>query len=143
MKIKAACIGTPQGVAEALSGMAFAASVLHYVIGQNLGVTNVLDRPAEFYVQHADTGPAPKRGVMGVEVRLTGATRDGRTPKQFHEALSGLLTIVKETVEEALPTGQQCQVFCVIMIDGQIETAPKSGKYSNALESEAVFVTGK
>ena len=65
MKIKAACIGTPPAVTEALSGTKFASEVLSKVIGAALGVTDVLHRPAEFYVQEADKGPAPMEGRMG------------------------------------------------------------------------------
>jgi len=41
-------------------------------------------------------------GRMGVEVRLTGASRDGRTPKQFHDALKALVGVVEKTVATAL-----------------------------------------
>jgi hypothetical protein len=140
VKIKAACVGTPQLVVQALSGTPFASMVLSAVIGRSLGVENVLERPAEYYVQDADVGPAPKAGVMGVEVRLTGASRSGRTPKQFHNALKELYRITREAVRQALSPGQKCQVFCVIMIDGEIETAAGSGVYSNNLEGPAEWV---
>ncbi|MFA6601484.1 MAG: hypothetical protein WCT02_01295 [Candidatus Paceibacterota bacterium] len=140
MKIKAACIGTPGMVAEALSSSEFAAEVLRAVVCDCLGVENVLQRPAEYYVQKADSGPSPKEGVMGVEVRLSGASRNGRTAKQFHTALKALLQTVSTTVRNALDSSQKCQVFVVIMLDGDIETAPGSGKYSSNLESEAVWI---
>ncbi|MDD5318306.1 MAG: hypothetical protein PHF79_00585 [Candidatus Pacebacteria bacterium] len=140
MIIKAAIIGASPAIQEALSGEKFAARVLSAVVGQALGVENVLDRPAEYYVQHADTAPSPKHGSWGVEVRLSGASRQGRTAKQFHTALEVLHTIVKDVVSKAMYGTQRCQVFCVIMIDGDVETAPGSGIYSNNLESRAEWV---
>ncbi|MBI2064295.1 MAG: hypothetical protein HYT66_01125 [Candidatus Yanofskybacteria bacterium] len=142
MKIKAACIGTPDEVVVALSSTTFASWVLSDVVEDVLGVKNVLERPAEYYVQMADVGPAPKEGMMGVEVRLTGASRDGRTAKQFHTAARILHHIVQRTVEQALDIGERCQVYCVIMTDGEVETAPGSGKYSNNIEPDAVWVDG-
>lgn len=142
MKIKACCIGTPETVNAALSGTEFANKVLSIVIGGALGVENVLKRPAEYYVQNADVGPASREGMMGVEVRLTGASRDGRKAKQFHDALKDLVVIVKVAVGKALLPGQKCQVFCVIMLDGEIETQPGSGVYNSNLESIAEWVDG-
>lgn len=142
MKIKAACIGTPQDVADALSGSSFASEALSKVVGDALGVKDVLNRPAEYYVQTADVGPAPKEGVMGVEVRLTGASRNGRTPKQFYEAMALLVTIVNKVVAHALPGHMKCQTYCVIMLDSEIETFPGSGSYSRNLESNAEWVYG-
>ncbi len=123
-----------------MSETRFASAVLANVIGLALGVKEVLDRPAEYYLQKADIGPSPKEGIMGVEVRLSGASRDGRTAKQFHDAIKYLFKIVKDTVSDALEPGQKCQVFCVIMLDGEVETAPGSGKYSNNVESQADWV---
>lgn len=142
MKIKAACIGVPPLVVEALSGTEFASAALQEVVGEALGVKNVLNRPAEYYVQFADVGPAPKRGMMGVEVRLTGVSRNGRKAKQFHDALRALECIVERTVMKTLDRGKKCQIFCVIMIDGDVETSPGSGNYSNNLESKPIWVRG-
>ena len=142
MKIKAACIGVPPLVVEALSGTEFASAALQEVVGEALGVKNVLNRPAEYYVQFADAGPAPKKDMMGVEVRLTGVSRNGRKAKQFHEALRALECIVERTVMKTLDRGKKCQIFCIIMIDGDMETSPGSGNYSNNLESEPVWVKG-
>jgi len=143
MKVKAACIGTPESVVKALSGKAFSFDVLTSVIGVALGVSDVMNRPAEYYVQNADEGPSSANGVMGVEVRLTGASREGRTAKQFHSALKALVNVTKAIVSQSLWEGERCQIFCVIMVDGDIETAPGSGKYSNNLESTAEWVEGK
>ncbi|MEK7120695.1 MAG: hypothetical protein AAB840_01245 [Patescibacteria group bacterium] len=142
MKIKAACIGTPKEVAKSLSGSKFAEEVLSKVIGEALGVKYVLNRPAEYYVQKTDVGPSPQENMMGVEVRLTGVSRDGRTPRQFHQAMDTLIAIVNKTVSETLPTHMRCQTFCVIMIDGEIETSPGNGSFSSNLESEAYWVDG-
>ena len=140
MKIKAACIGTPERVQAVLSGTQFASQVLSRVVEDNLGVNDVLKRPAEYYVQKADICTAPNEGMMGVEVRLSGASRNGRTAKQFHTALNSLLEIVANTVAATLDPGEQCQVFCAIMVDGEVETRPGSGQYSNVLESDAIWV---
>ena len=140
MKIKAACIGTPERVSHRLSGTKFASWVLSSIAGDKLGATNVLDRPAEYYVQDADVGPANREGVMGVEVRLTGASRNGRTTKQLYSALDTLLNIVVQNVQAVLEEGERCQVFCVLMLDGEIEYPADSGHYTSVLESEAVWV---
>ncbi len=142
MKIKAACIGTPSGVVHALSSTRFAQAVLSQVVGEALGVTDVLNRPAEYYLQRADEGPAPKEGVMGVEVRLTGVSRSNRANKQFHTALKTLMEITKTSVAAALSKCSRCQIFCVVMIDGDIETAPGSGLHASNLESAPEWVDG-
>ena len=143
MKIKACCLGTDvkPRIAGILSSTWFAQEVLTKVIGEALGVEDVLERPAEYYVQSADTGPAGKTGVMGVEVRLTGASRSGRTPKQFHAAILALDKVVKAAVVQELQGDEKCQVFCMIMIDGQIETQKGTGDYGNQVESKAVWVS--
>jgi hypothetical protein len=71
-------------------------------------------------------------------------SRNGRKAKQFHDALKDLVRIVRGTIEAVLQPGQNCQIFCVIMLDGEVETSPGSGHYSNNLEStpEWVFLTG-
>ena len=103
-------------------------------------VSRVLDRPAEFYLQIADTGPSARVGMMGVEVRLSGVSRQGRTAKQFHLALEKLVEVVVRFVTKSLPVDKTCQVFCVIMLDGDIETSPGSGQYSANIESEPQWV---
>ena len=143
MKIKAACIGTPKSVLEALSGGEFASKVLSEVIGEVLGVKDVFTRPAEYYVQYADEGPSASDGVMGVEVRLTGVSRNGRTPKMFHSALEVLGFNVAYTVRKFLLVRKRCQIFCVIMLDGEVETTPGSGQYSSSLEGKAIWVEGE
>lgn len=140
MKIKAACIGTPEVVVEALSSLEFAQDVLSQVVGVALGVQNPLLKPSQYYVQAADVGPACIEGMMGVEVRLTGASRKGRTAEQFSKALATLHTIVHDTVFRALAPSQRCEVFCVVMVDAQVEFPPGSGEYTNTLESMPVWV---
>ncbi len=137
MKIKAACVGTPDAVVRALSGKDFSRVVLLAVLGKVLGVSNVLNRPAEFYVQNADEGSSD---VMGVEVRLTGASRDGRTSEQFRLALAELVRVTKEAIKDALKPDESCQVFGVIMVDGDVEISP--GKYGPNLESKPEWVDG-
>ncbi len=140
MKIKACCLGCSAKLVGALSGREFAVNVLGKVVGTDLGVADVLNRPAEYYVQNADEGPSPLPGMMGIEVRLTGVSRAGRTPKQFHTAKKTLEKVVAETVLPNLEPGEECQVYCVIMIDGEIETVPNSGAYLNCLEGPAFWV---
>ena len=140
MKIKAACIGTPEAVVEALSSSKFARKVLSQVVRDALGVQNPLLKPSQYYVQNADVGPAAEGGVMGVEVRLTGASRKGRTAEQFHAALNALDRAVGETVFDVLTPGQECEVFCVVMVDAEVEFPPRSGEYTNTLESAPRWV---
>ena len=141
MKIKAACIGTPQEVVDAFSSNPFAASAL-MAVGEKLGIHDILSRPAEYYVQKADVGPAPRKGIMGVEVRISGVSRDGRTPKQFHDTLIEIVNIVRCTIEGRIGSEDECQIFCVIMLDGAIEVSPSSGLYSVNVESKPTVVRG-
>lgn len=146
VKLKAVITdGAPQPVEEALYSGEFAATFLVEVVQKLLGVTDAISRPAEFYVQHPDISIYAGDGRFGVELRLTGVSRNGRTPKQFHEALKHLHEIAKTKIKLALEKcgSDSCiQLFTVIMLDGDIETSPGSGVYSNVLEHPAEWVTG-
>ena len=126
----------PQRLMDAFGGGAFAKRVLVDVVGGCLGVENVLDRPAEYYVQRPDEMVAIEGKPLGVVVTISGASRDGRKAKQFHAALTKLYGIVKETIEAlfAIDEAADIQFFCVIQIDGQIELTPGSGTYGTQLE---------
>jgi len=71
-----------------------------------------------------------------VVVTISGASRDGRKAKQFHDGLGKLYGLVKETIEQlfALDETVNVQFFCVIQLDGQIELTPGSGVYGTQLE---------
>lgn len=141
MKAKAACIGTPKGLVDYLSSTEFAAKLLTTVVGNALGVHDVLDRPSEYYLQNADEGPSASEGKMGVEVRLTGVSRNNRNSKQFKDASVILQTITKSAVKKHIPRGQRCQVFTVVMCDKEVEIA--SGTYTATIEHEAEWVEGE
>jgi len=142
MKTKAVVIGGPESLREAFSSHDFARAVLESVVEGILDVPHVLQRPAEYYVQEADRAPAiSSTSIIGVEVRMTGISRNGRTAKQFHDALKKLEDIVENTVIATLPhaTAPRCQVFCALMLDGDVETAPGSGVYSSIIEGKAFY----
>ena len=146
MKLKAAATdGLPQSVVDAFGGEKFAEKFLVEIVGDCLGAKNPLDRPAAFYVQHPDV-TVRLGDVYGIELRLTGVSRDGRTPAQFHEALKALVALAVETLSRALQESPglnalRVQLFCFIMLDGQIENAPGSVHYTSVLESEELWVT--
>jgi len=144
MKIKPAVTkGIDSAVVVALDSPDFAGRVLEGVCHDCLGATNVLGRPAEYYVQELDQ-TVRVGNDYGVEVRLTGVSRNGRTPKQFHEALKRLVELYRKQIYDALVSAvstQRVQLFVVIMIDGDVEVSPDSGQYSNALESDPVWIS--
>jgi len=142
MKTKAAIIGGTDELRDAFSSSAFARIVIGAVIQDILGVKDALDRPAEYYVQKADQGPALVEGMSGVEIRITGISRNGRTPKQFHKALAKLEDITEGVVLGVGLDGARCQIFCVLILDGDVEVRPDSGVYSSVLEGTA-FVAGE
>ena len=61
----------------------------------------------------------------------------------FHTALKTLESLTQKFVYEALEEGERCQVFVVIMLDGEIEVTPGSGVYNRTLESDASWVVKK
>lgn len=141
MKLKAAITdGTPQEVIDELSSKEFAHAFLVAVIGTVFKVDNPLDRPAEFYIQKPDI-TIQAHTTCGIEVRLTGVSRGTRPASVFHQALSALSVLVEQTVYESLPNGSGVQIFCVMMLDKEVETSPGSGVYSSVLESEPKMVT--
>ena len=64
----------------------------------------------------------------------------------MQRTLRALHALVKQTLFQVLRENTrwfdlEIQIFVVIMIDGDIETAPGSGRYSNTLESEPEWVS--
>ena len=147
MKLKAVVTeGTPHPVVEALRTRGFATNFLVQVATEILGAENALARPAEFYVQIPDRTIYTGTGEgYGVEIRLTGVSRNGRKAAQFHKALAKLHEIAKEKMAKALNNSQglRVQLFTVLMLDGDIETSPGSGVYSNMLEHPAEWITAE
>lgn len=145
MKCKAAISDeAPRELFATFGGAPFAREVLDSVIGDALGVENPTGSPGEYYVQHPDKTVTVEDDVWGIEVRLTGVSRGSRKAAQFHRAIDALEAICIEHAVAALADtrdGGRAQVFCVIMLDGDIETAPGSGVYTNVIESKAVWVT--
>ncbi len=143
MKVKPVLTkGMPPEVVKAMSSSKFACWFLDDVVAGALGVTNPIGRPGEFYMQEPDFS-VDTGGGWGVELRLTGVSRSGRKAKQFHEAVRRMHFGAKSFLEEALlsaGSSQQIHLFTVLMLDGDIETAPGSGAYSNVLESPAEWV---
>lgn len=136
--------GLPDGVIKALSTPKFAEKIIAQVMGHCLGAENPLDRPSEYYVQVPDVIVQAKDGFYGVEFRLTGASRNGRTHKQFYKALAVQHGVVKDAIIGALKklgSEERIQVFTVLMLDGDIEVKPDSGVYSNIPESDAEWVS--
>ncbi len=142
-------VGTPmagsdiEGLGSVLSGGTdFARAVLTKVMGECLGAENPRDRPAEFMVERPVFVPPTDGSVftknIGVQMRLMGVSRT-RKSKQFHDALKTLEELAARTIAENLKAGR-AQLFVVIMLDGDVETWPGSGKYSNMLESAAVWI---
>lgn len=142
MKLKAVVTSDmPNAVAGVLSSKKFALAFLDQVVGEVLGVEEPRERPAEFYVQKPDF--TVNCGGFGVELRLTGVSREGRKAKQFHDALTKLHELAKDALQKAMAKAEmqeQVQLFCVIMLTADVETAPGSGTYSNVLEHEAEWV---
>lgn len=135
--------GAPEEIIQAMGSKRFARSFLRDIIGKTLGAENVLERPAEYYLQKPDLVTNANDEFYGIEFRLTGASRDGRTPAQFHKAIKDLHDLINTTVINALKltkSNQGIQTFVVIMLDADIETNPGSGVYSNVIESEAKWI---
>jgi len=146
MKLKAAITrGAPEAVVNALGSSEFARSFLVAVVEDQLGASKSIERPAEYYVQEPDY-TVNIEGRFGVELRLTGVSRSNRKAAQFHRAIKKLNELANQTIAKALQasgSGVEVQLFCVLMLDGDVETAPGSGVYSNTLESDAVLVQAK
>ena len=145
MKLKAAITkGAPESVVEAMGSVSFAMAFLREICVNILGAENVLIKPAEYYIQEPDV-TVNIGGGIGVELRLTGVSRNGRTAKQFHHALNGLHDLATETIRQALVleggAPPSIQLFTVLMLDGDVETSPGSGVYSSVLEASARRIT--
>ena len=137
MKVRACVIGGHPNLLKAFSSRAFATCVLGEIVKGIFGVHDVFSRPAEYHVESAVGGPSPDEEYIGVEVRMTDISRNGRPAKAFHQALKQLEDVADVTACQG--TTLRCQIFCVLELDGEIETAPGSGKYSSVLEGTAFF----
>jgi len=147
MKLKAVISNTaPKALFEAFKSPLFARKFLTEVVGEALGVENPLARPGEFYVQEPDPIVAiDDSGVWGIELRLTGVSRNGRKAAMFHNALKALNNLARRTIAELFVSegdlsDAKVQLFSVLMLDGEIESAPGSGRYTNVLETPAEWV---
>ncbi len=145
VKLKAVITNNaPIELFQAFSSADFARSFLRCVAEENLGATNTMERPAEYYVQEPDRSIATGPNI-GVELRLTGVSRNGRKASQFHGALHALVDIAEDIISDVLTElkgSEEVQLFCVLMLDGDIETEPGSGVYSSVLETEAIWIRG-
>ncbi|MCL5794830.1 MAG: hypothetical protein M1338_00505 [Patescibacteria group bacterium] len=147
MKFKAVLSGINTAInpaiVKAMSSSQLAKKLIELVSGKCLGAANPLFRPSEYYMQWPDMAVAAIDGTMGVEMRLTGVSRDGREPKQFHEALRVLHEVTKDTLKQAMEESgcrESIQLFTAIMLDGEVPVDPKSGLYSNILEHPAEWI---
>ena len=138
--------GIPKAVIDELNNQTFVCCFIEDIIKKQLGAKNPLERPAEYYVQEPDFIIQAVSCYYAVEFRLTGVTRNGRTPSQLHRALNAMHLLVKETIRIALvdsTSEERIQMFCVLMLDGDIETRPGSGEYSTVLESDAEWISAQ
>jgi hypothetical protein len=145
MKFKAVVVGPDDNIIvgdlmQKLGSLDFATEVLQKVADKKLGFGNPLDRPAEAYLQLPDRGMSKEIGVV---MNLTGVSRDGREPKQFHEALQVLHDSTVSVIQEVMNRLEfTCgvQAWTTIMLDGPIPIDKDSGQYSSILESRAEWV---
>ncbi len=141
MKLKAAITdGAPDELFVAFGAAWFAEAFIDRIATKLLGAKRAMSRPAEYYVQFPDRTIAVANCEIGIEVRLTGVSRAGRSPEVFYKMLEELQRLVRETAKQVLPSNVKAQIFVVVMLDGDIEVQPGSGRYSSVLESEAVWV---
>jgi len=142
MKLKAVVSSkVSREIVDAVGSPEFAYAFMTGIVSGIFGVEDSDRRPAEYYVQMPDR--TISLGPAGVELRLTGVSRGTRSADIFHKALNALHTLAKERLQIAansLPAGFQVQLFCVLMLDGDIETAPGSGKYSSVLEHDPEWI---
>lgn len=143
MKLKAVLVGSfPEQAYEHFGSPGFTADFMDRVLGDCFGVKDPRNRPAEYYVQKPDRANSLSgHGILGLEVRLTGVSRNGRPTKIFHDALRALESVSEKALEKVLPVGEKAQIFCVIMLDGDVENPPGSGNYSSVLENSPKFIT--
>lgn len=144
MKFKAAITSrVPDSVKEALGSPEFAKSVIDRVAEKALGAQNTANRPAEYYMQAPDI--TINTGRLGIEVRVTGVSREGRTAAQFERAIETLHWSYASTVKNTLieiGSEESIQVFVVIMLDGDIDLpACCGGGWGSVMEHFAVWVS--
>ena len=136
-----------------MSAWHFASCILRNVANEILEIKDANRRPAEFYVEtprfsvQAVNDTRTEMLPIGVELRLTGVSRNGRKAKQFHVALNMLHNCAKEQLQDVLESignyQRKVQLFTVLMLDGDVETSPGSGVYSNMLEHPAEWITAE
>lgn len=134
----------PQALFDAFGGSEFADVFLTSVVGDILGAKQPWLCPAEYSVQMPDRSVGRDPEIWSVELRLTGVSRNGRKVSQFHDALDELLQNAIEVIEGVLGEvdgNPRVQLFCVLMLDGDVETWLGSGAYSPVLERPAVWLT--
>ncbi len=142
MKGKAAISKGPVGERLAMSfgNEAFARGFLE-ILEKCLGAKNTANCPAEYYVQEPNM-TVSINGKTGVEFRLSGASRGGRTPQMFQAALKDLHHLCHMTIQKSLKENDfqtaQAQLFVAIMIDGDVSDG--KGGFSPILESKAEWV---
>lgn len=144
MKLKAVVTqNVPECIMSAVGSPEFALAFLQGVVGGVFGVEDAAERPAEYYVQEPDRTICV--GRAGVELRLTGVSRGARKTSVFHKALKALHDLAKERLQSAVNTlpGYRVQLYTVLMLDGDIETAPGSGIYSCVVEHDPEWIETK
>jgi hypothetical protein len=143
MKLKAVLVGKHnERTVKAFGSAKFTARFLDEIVDDHFGVKDARQRPAEYYMQKPDFAESlDGTGLLGVEVRLTGVSRGNRPAKLFHEALKTLSRIVVETIQGTTWGDKGVQVFCIIMLDGDVENPPGSGNYSSMIESPSIIVS--
>ncbi len=123
----------PSGNKEAfntLNSPEFEIALLTGVCDKIYGIKDVLERPAEFYVQKPDIRIREGEKVLGTEIRLTGVARNGRTVKQHHDAL---VETAKITSDFLARFGTR-ETFSVLMLDGEIPLLDDPTRYSSVPE---------
>jgi hypothetical protein len=83
--------------------------------------------------------------LHGIEMRLTGVSRNGRTPEEILHAHSVLVTILEYHIAQALrKIGDDhitVQLFVVVMLDAEVHLG--NGEYGCVVESNLINVDTK
>lgn len=135
----------PQQIRAALVEQKFNQELVQLVIGDWLGVSNPLDKPAEHQVVRPEEclSLGQHEGVM---LTLSGVTRNGREHKQIHRAIRQMEQLAIAQLQRALQSPGlhwRLQFRCVIELDGEVEVQPSSGYYSRWIERDPVWLETK